>query len=33
MNIAGAQIPGASLEEVNKMLTDTLDEMMKEGEI
>ncbi len=33
MNIAGAQIPGATLDEVNKMLTDTIDEMIKEGEI
>ncbi len=33
MNIAGAQILSSSLDEVNKMLTDTLDEMMKEGEI
>ncbi|MDO5573286.1 MAG: DHH family phosphoesterase [bacterium] len=33
MNIAGAQIIGASLDEVKQTLTDTLDEMMKEGEI
>ncbi len=33
MNIAGAQIIGASLDEVKQTLTDTLEEMMKEGEI
>ena len=33
MSIAGAQLPGMSLDEVNKMLTDTIDEMLKEGEI
>ncbi|HKM22779.1 MAG TPA: DHHA1 domain-containing protein, partial [Lachnospiraceae bacterium] len=33
MNIAGAQIPGVSLDEAKQMLTDTLEQMLREGEI
>ena len=33
INIAGAQIPGVSLDEAKQMLTETLTNMLKEGEI
>ena len=33
LNIAGAQIKDASLDEVKKMITDVIDEFIEEGKI
>lgn len=33
MNVAGAQLENRSIQEAKRMIEDTLDEMLKEGDI